>query len=119
MLKWDTEEVGQFLGVTASFNDNSSYTFCFPMFGGAATLEVFPDNGEVEFAVRVNGSDACATWRMDCREIKYNDELPEEGGPCLVFYPASVVGKRPTHWVVLGRTSSELEVLTVFCQDAG
>jgi hypothetical protein len=113
VLSWDSEAVAKFLGVPAVFRDNSSFLFEFHTSGGSATLEVFPYIGEVRLDIR-NGQAAWATWNLDCAEILFNDEISEEGGPCLVFNPYRAAGAEQTHWVVLGLVEGVVEVLTVF-----
>lgn len=116
MLKWDPQAVASFLQCQAEFQDNSSYLFTFLMLGGVATLRVFPDNGEVALDVSTASQPEAATWRLECSAISFNDEIPEEGGPCLVFAPASraTPGKPLDHWVVLARRDNAFQILTVF-----
>lgn len=115
MLKWDAEVVGNYLGGPAVFEDNSSYTFSFLLFGRNAQMTVLPECNEVTISVR-NEAEQYACWELRCSEILYNDELPEEGGDCLVLNPIRARGHNgpPTHWIILARTAAGFRILTVF-----
>lgn len=110
MLKWDAEAVGRFLSGRPVFEDNSSDTFSFLILGQEAQLRVFAYTNEIEIRI---GNPPQAVWRLVCSEITYGDELPEEGGDCLVFKPMHCE-ETVSHWIVLGRCDSGYEIVTVF-----
>ena len=115
MLNWDLDTVRDFLGVRAVFEDNSSYTFSFLMFGRESHLQVFPEWNEVVLTIG-NLEQERAVWRLSCSEISHDDEPPEEGGDCLVFKPIldGNTSMSMTHWIVLGRNASGFQIMTVF-----
>lgn len=116
MLNWDLEAVAFFLGVRPKHEDNSSYSFSFPLLGGVASLRIFPYVNRVDLIVEIAGLAHAARWSLDCDEIIFNDEIPEEGGPCIVFNPSSMNAskKQLTHWIVIGREGDQFQILTVF-----
>jgi hypothetical protein len=117
MLIWDIQAVSEVLETQPAFEDNSSYRFCFSLLGHSATLNVFPYSGDVRLAIaRTRDCEAEILWQLNCSEITYNDDPIEEGGGSLVFKPSCQPSAAtvPSHWVVMSRGSTGLQVLTVF-----
>jgi hypothetical protein len=119
MLAWDQEAVAQMLGTRAELEDNSSFRFAFNLHGNSALLCVFPLTGDVQLIVG-NKEQPWAIWQLHYSAITFNDEIPEEGGQCLIFKPIGSVGRgaRPSHWIVLGRCENNFEILTVFLESS-
>jgi hypothetical protein len=114
MLQWDPDSVADFFGSRPELDDNSIYTFSFPLLSGTARLQVTPYFGEIALAVDVGNQRDAVRWQLECAEIVRNEE-PEEGGVSLAFIPERdhKAPKSPMHWVVIGRDAGEFQILTV------
>ena len=113
MIDWNPDFVAKVLGTPGVFQDNSSYRFAFVTHDDSVVLTVFPYCGDVELSIQKAGSSA--TWRLHCVAIKCNDDIPEEGGQSLTFCPIHATEcDELSHWVVLSRCETGIEVLTVF-----
>src|SRR5262245_38808625 len=111
MLVWDSATVAALLGTQAVLEANSSYTFSFQTIGGPATLQVFPYTGEVLINI---GEDVWASWRLNCSAIVVNTSDESEFEDSLAFIPADCSANHTSHWVVLTRSRTGFEILTVF-----
>jgi hypothetical protein len=111
-LIWDPERISSVLGCAPTFEDNSSYIFRFTTLGGEAQLTVLPYNGEVSLRIGEPPRD-WLSWRLDCAEIRFNDEVDEEGGTSLVFIPKH--SELPSsHWMIIYRENGDIQIDTFF-----
>ncbi len=129
MISWDSKQVAQFLrtepAVEESQFSGTQFTFEFPVADLLARLVVFPRDYDVWLRLFPRGSDReVITWRSTCDRIVFNDEIQEEGGPCLAFHarlPDDIAARplHPLHWLVIGQRADGFGVSSFFVREKG
>ena len=127
MLSWDSKQVSQFLRVDPVIEESQfsgpQFTFEFPVADLVARLVIYPREYDVWLRLFPRGSEEeVVTWRSTCARITFNDEIEEEGGPCLVFQarlPDDIAARprHPLHWLVIGRRSDTFSLGSFFLRE--
>jgi hypothetical protein len=124
MLSWNSKQVSQFLQIDPVIEESQfsgpQFTFEFPVADLMARLVICPREYDVWLRLFPRGShEEVVTWRSTCDRITFNDEIEEEGGPCLAFnarLPDDIAARprHPLHWLVIGRRRGTFNVGSFF-----
>jgi hypothetical protein len=129
VISWDPKQVAHFLRSKPTVEDSQfsgpQFTFEFSVADLLARLVVYPRDYDVWLRLFPHGSDqAIVTWRATCDRIVFNDEIPEEGGPCLAFQARlsddiAAHPRHPLHWLVIGQKGNGFAVGSFFLREQG
>jgi len=127
VITWSQKEIAEFLRLTPSVEQTSfagtQFTFEFPAGDLTARLVVYPHRYDVWVRLFSEGSEQeIAEWRLECDRIVFNDEIPEEGGPCLAFQarlPDDMAGRprHPLHWLLISQRGDGFRVASYFLRE--
>jgi|GEM_PF-7044659 len=113
MIKWDREEVAQFLGIMWKYTTalSSDLIASFPVQSGRGELRVSPYKEEIELTLFGGRSsdEQLASWLMVCERIDVHADVNET--PCITFWPPAA-GMKVFSWLGIYREKSGFSLFT-------